>query len=211
MCCSACHASNPPVHASQRPTATLLSNMPDDEVRHFESSKSPGGAAVCQQEGIAYLRSEMPRPADAVFLCIALLVCALPRSRSVTTFQMRDVRMQLYLTNESIPAEDQPLSDTPLVQDPLIEGNPLPPQTLLRPLTPTELLIRPTHEYVAVCLITSDQGEDVREWINHYLRLGVGRFYIFDHSHTSIVAAFADLVYLGVVEYEPVPVSCLCT
>lgn len=109
--------------------------------------------------------------------------------------------MQLFLSNESVP------HDTPLVGYVSVKGNPTPPKHILEPLSTAELNTNYTHEYLAMCLVTSDQGVDVREWIDHYLRLGVGRFYIFDHSTTSVVSAFADLVFMGVVEYELVPVS----
>ena len=60
-----------------------------------------------------------------------------------------------------------------------------------------------------MCLVTSDTGAEVREWLEHYLRLGVGHFYVFDHNKQPISDAMPDLISGNIVEYFPVPVS-LC-
>ena len=38
------------------------------------------------------------------------------------------------------------------------------------------------------------QHSDVREWLDHHFRLGVGKVYIFDNSTQSMLPVFADLV-----------------
>ena len=42
------------------------------------------------------------------------------------------------------------------------------------------------------------QHADIREWLEHHLRLGVGKFYIFDNSTLPMLPAFADLVRFAV-------------
>ena len=50
-----------------------------------------------------------------------------------------------------------------------------------------------------MCLVTSDSGAEVREWLEHYLRLGVRRFYVFDHNKQPILNAMLDLRQRGIV------------
>ena len=38
--------------------------------------------------------------------------------------------------------------------------------------------------YLAMCLITRD-SVDLREWVQHYVDLGVSKVYVFDHNSTT--------------------------
>ena len=49
--------------------------------------------------------------------------------------------------------------------------------------------------YVAMCLAVKDQHADIREWLEHHMRLGVGKFYIYDNnSSRPMLPEFFDLV-----------------
>ncbi len=63
----------------------------------------------------------------------------------------------------------------------------------------------PTSERAAqaVCLVVRNQHADIREWLEHHLALGAGRFYVFDNNSTApMLDAVLDLVQAGVVEYH---------
>ena len=69
------------------------------------------------------------------------------------------------------------------------------------PRTPGAFLQHPTNahpsEYLAMCLAVKDQHADIREWLEHHLRLGVGKFYIYDNnSSRPMLPEFFDLVRL---------------
>ena len=54
-----------------------------------------------------------------------------------------------------------------------------------------------------MCLIVRDQREYILEWVEHYLKLGVGRIYLYDHgSDPALIPSVAHLVEEGVVEYH---------
>ena len=118
----------------------------------------------------------------------------------------RDIKAEISVLE--LPKEA--IHNDPLVKDANIAGNAVPPRTALLPLNATELQMPHTAQYVAMCLVSSETGEEVREWLDHYLRLGVDKFYVFDHNAVAIMPAFADLVELGIVEYQAVPVSLKC-
>lgn len=82
-----------------------------------------------------------------------------------------------------------------------------PARVRLPKLSPAQLRATHTHAYLAMCVVTDDKGSDVREWIDHYLKLGVGHFYIHQQSSTWSVTGLADLVLQGLVEYELIAVS----
>ena len=53
-----------------------------------------------------------------------------------------------------------------------------------------------------MCLIVRDQREYILEWVEHYLKLGVGRIYLYDDgSDPAIIPAIGHLVEEGVVQY----------
>ena len=84
--------------------------------------------------------------------------------------------------------------------------NPLPlhapsSHTARLPRTPGAFLQHPTNahpsEYLAMCLAVKDQHADIREWLEHHQRLGVGKFYIYDNnSSRPMLPEFFDLVRL---------------
>ena len=56
--------------------------------------------------------------------------------------------------------------------------------------------------YLALCTVVKDQNEDVREWLDWHLALGVGRIYFFDNnSRAPMLAQMSDLVASGRVVY----------
>ncbi len=55
----------------------------------------------------------------------------------------------------------------------------------------------------AVCLVVRNQHADIREWLEHHMALGVGRFYVFDNNSTRpMLDTVLDLVQAGVVDYQ---------
>lgn len=57
--------------------------------------------------------------------------------------------------------------------------------------------------YVAMCLIVKDQPRDVVEWVHHHQRIGVGKFYVFDHnSSVPLVKELHPLIEAGAVRYQ---------
>jgi hypothetical protein len=55
----------------------------------------------------------------------------------------------------------------------------------------------------AVCLVVRNQHADIREWLEHHVALGVGRFYVFDNNSTRpMLDTVLDLVQAGVVDYQ---------
>ena len=56
--------------------------------------------------------------------------------------------------------------------------------------------------YVAMCLITRDSN-DLRDWIHHYLNLGVSKVYLFDHnSSIPVIKQVWDYVVEDTVVYH---------
>lgn len=56
--------------------------------------------------------------------------------------------------------------------------------------------------YVAMCLVTRD-ATDMRDWIEHYLHLGISKFYLFDHnSSTPVIKELWDYAVEGTVVYH---------
>ena len=56
--------------------------------------------------------------------------------------------------------------------------------------------------YVAMCLITRD-STDLRDWIRHYLDLGVSKVYLYDHnSSTPVIKQIWDYVVENTVVYH---------
>ena len=52
--------------------------------------------------------------------------------------------------------------------------------------------------YLSMCLVTRDQNEDIREWINYHIGLGAGKFYVFeDNSKLPAIHKVIDLVDAG--------------
>lgn len=67
----------------------------------------------------------------------------------------------------------------------------------------------PGSGYVAACLIARDAHDDLVEWINHHLRLGIFPLYIYDHASTpplaSLVQPYRDsgaVVYTYFTEFS---------
>ena len=55
----------------------------------------------------------------------------------------------------------------------------------------------------AVCLVVRNQHADIREWLEHHIALGVGRFYVFDNNSTRpMLDTVLDLVQAGTVDYQ---------
>lgn len=53
-----------------------------------------------------------------------------------------------------------------------------------------------------MCAVVKDQNEDVREWLDWHLALGVGRIYFTDNnSSVPMLAQMSDLVASGRVVY----------
>ena len=50
------------------------------------------------------------------------------------------------------------------------------------------------HANAAAHHCTRLQHTDIREWLEHHLRLGVGKFYVYDNSTIPMLAMFQDLV-----------------
>lgn len=51
------------------------------------------------------------------------------------------------------------------------------------------------------CLIGT-QAAELRHWISHHARLGVGKMYIFDESAVSLEASLQDFIQSGLVAYH---------
>eukprot|EP00887_Chlorella_sp_A99_P003217 scaffold9.g3217.t1 len=64
----------------------------------------------------------------------------------------------------------------------------------------------PTHPgpgFLAMCLIARDAHADLLEWINHHLRLGATKIYLWDHgSKPPMRHVIAGYIAAGVVEYR---------
>ena len=55
-----------------------------------------------------------------------------------------------------------------------------------------------TEAYLSMCLVTRDQNEDLREWIEYHMRLGAGKFYVFDdNSKEPVIHKILDLIDAG--------------
>ena len=60
----------------------------------------------------------------------------------------------------------------------------------------------PEDAYLAMCAVVKDQSEDVREWLDWQLALGVGRIYFFDNNSSApMLSQMSDLVASGRVVY----------
>jgi hypothetical protein len=58
-------------------------------------------------------------------------------------------------------------------------------------------------DYLAMCLIVKDQPEDTVEWIEYHRRIGVTKFYVFDHNSTvPLIKQLYGYVEAGIVEYR---------
>lgn len=63
-----------------------------------------------------------------------------------------------------------------------------------------------------MCLAVKDQHADIREWLEHHQRLGVGKFYIFDNnSSRPMLPEFFDLVRFCCWAMRARAVPCICT
>ena len=56
---------------------------------------------------------------------------------------------------------------------------------------------------VALCVIHKDQNEDVEEWIDYHVGLGVSKIFFFDHNSTTPIRDTLSQ-YDEIVEYEEV-------
>lgn len=53
--------------------------------------------------------------------------------------------------------------------------------------------------YLSMCLVTRDQNDDIREWVEYHMGLGAGKFYVFDdNSKKPAIHNVFDLVDAGV-------------
>lgn len=68
-----------------------------------------------------------------------------------------------------------------------------------------ELIIAFDDAYFAICLFVRDEL-DLSEWIEYHHRLGVDKFYIYDHNSTSpLVNSILPHVHAGYVDYKFIP------
>ncbi len=67
------------------------------------------------------------------------------------------------------------------------------------------------HNYVGLCAIIRD-SLDLRDFVDHYVSLGVIKIYIFDHnSSTPVIKQLRDYTEAGIVEYHYIEDIAACS
>ncbi|KAL4447479.1 hypothetical protein ABPG75_004698 [Micractinium tetrahymenae] len=57
--------------------------------------------------------------------------------------------------------------------------------------------------YVAICVVARDAHADLLEWVNHHLRLGVSKIYLWDHaSDPPMESVVKGFISAGIVQYQ---------
>ncbi|GAB4816169.1 hypothetical protein N2152v2_003215 [Parachlorella kessleri] len=102
--------------------------------------------------------------------------------------QERPVGPLLAFEKDPVPAQ-VPLSDWQHMDAP-------------QELTSATFLEVSNPSYVAMCLVVRDQQEDIEEWVEHHLRLGVGKIYVWDNgSDPPLEQILQKYITEGIVVY----------